>query len=58
VGAQLYPAGFGRAMRRYPRVLLQVGFELGRAAVLDAVPERELEGDLVIGGQFGDRRRR
>jgi transposase len=24
---------------------------------LDAVPKRELEGDLVVGGQFGDRRR-
>ena len=39
------------------RILLEVGFELGRAAVLDAVPKRELEGDLVVGGQFGDRRR-
>src|ERR1700680_3932119 len=39
------------------RILLEVGFHLGRAAVLDVVPKRELEGDLVVGGQFGDLRR-
>src|ERR1700730_1498270 len=39
------------------RILLEVGFHLGRAAVLDAVPKRELKGDLVVGGQLGDLRR-
>jgi len=39
------------------RIPLEVGFELGSAAVLDAVPKRELEGDLIVGGEFGDGRR-
>ena len=39
------------------RILPEVGFELGRAALLDAVPKRELEGDLIVSGEFGDGRR-
>jgi|ERR1700730_16801279 len=39
------------------RILLEVGFELGRAALLNAVPKRELEGDLIVSGEFGDGRR-
>jgi hypothetical protein len=39
------------------RILLEIGFQLGRTAFLDTVPKRQLEGDLVVGGQFGDRRR-
>src|SRR3984893_13285793 len=35
------------------RILLEVGFQLGRTALPDAVPKR----DLVVGGQFRDLRR-
>jgi hypothetical protein len=34
------------------RITLEVGFELGRTAVLDAVPKRELEGALIVGARF------
>ena len=34
------------------RITLEVGFELGMTAVLDAVPKRELEGDLIVGARF------
>ena len=37
------------------RILLEIRFELRRAAVLNAFPKRELKGNLVVGGQFGDR---
>ena len=46
----------GERSESTPRILLEIGFELGRAAVLDAFPKRELEGNLVVGGQIGDRR--
>src|SRR5205085_9741126 len=38
------------------RILLDAGFQFSRTAVLDTVPKRQLEGDLVVGGQFADRR--
>jgi hypothetical protein len=31
------------------------GFELDRTTIFDAVPKRQLEGDLVVGGQLRDR---
>jgi hypothetical protein len=31
------------------RILLEVGFQFSRTALLDTVPKRELEGDFVIG---------
>jgi hypothetical protein len=42
---------------KVPSGYCEVGFEFGRAAVPDAVPKRELEGDLIVGGEFGDGRR-
>jgi hypothetical protein len=44
----------GKGALRKP---LEVGFQFSRTTVLDTVPKRELQGDLVIGGQFADRRR-
>ncbi len=35
----------------------RIGFELGQAFVLDAVPERQLEGDFALRRQFRNRRR-
>jgi hypothetical protein len=35
----------------------EIGFELGGTAVFDAVPKRQLEGNLLVGGQLGNRRR-
>src|SRR5271163_1500956 len=39
------------------RIAFEIGCKLGRAAVLNAVPKCELQGNLTVGGRFGVRLR-